>query len=121
VTNLAGGQVDYSCDAAVSAQAGGQIQIAACHSFVFDAVATPFMGVRILNVAWANSLFALARKVQEQSEDVDEVQVEREPPSTASFCCDSASKFSAYCSLIDWVSHAVSPMKTRMPTMETTN
>ena len=28
---------------------------------------------------------------------------------------------SAYCSLIDWVSHAVSPTKTRMPTMETTN
>jgi hypothetical protein len=35
---------------------------------------------RILNVAWANSFFALAREVQEQLEDVDEVQVERERP-----------------------------------------
>ena len=35
---------------------------------------------RILNVAWANSFFALAREVQKQLEDVDEVQVERECP-----------------------------------------
>jgi hypothetical protein len=62
-------------------QAGGQIQIAACHPFV-DAVATPVLiiEVRILNVAWANSFFALARKVQKKLEDVDEVQVERERP-----------------------------------------
>src|SRR6476620_10797309 len=42
-----------------------------------DSVLTPD---RILNVAWANSFFALAREVQEQLEDVDEVQVERECP-----------------------------------------
>jgi hypothetical protein len=42
-----------------------------------DSVLTPD---RILNVAWANSFFALAREVQKQLEDVDEVQVERECP-----------------------------------------
>ena len=37
-------------------KAGGQIQIAACHPFVFDAVATPVLiiEVRIFNVAGAN-------------------------------------------------------------------
>jgi len=50
------------------------VQIAACHPFV-DAIATPVLiiEVRILNVAWANSFFALAREVQEQLKDVDEV------------------------------------------------
>ena len=59
----------------------GQIQIAACHPFV-EAVTTPVLiiEVKVLNVARSNSFFALAREVQEQLEDVDEVQVERERP-----------------------------------------
>jgi hypothetical protein len=64
--------------ALLTLQAGGQIQIAACDPFV-DAIATPVLiiEVRITQCAWANSFFALAREVQEQLEDVDEVQVER--------------------------------------------
>jgi hypothetical protein len=67
--------------ALLTLQAGGQIQIAACDPFV-DAIATPVLiiEVRITQCAWANSFFALAREVQEQLEDVDEVQVERERP-----------------------------------------
>src|SRR6476619_1036177 len=42
-------------------------------------------------------------------------------PKTASFRFVSMGKFSAYRSLIDCVSHAVSPTNTMMPTTDTTN